>query len=323
MTAFKKTRADWSFLVDRILALMQDWAASVLDIAIFGAELWLSLAMMCFTAGLESLRLMLACCCCFCFAIQSLSAVRLTEEDKNRYQRLRHHIARPFDRDNPRHLEHLTKLAIVVFGEKMAKEERSDSPLDWESIGFQTDDPSKDIRGGGLVSIEHITAFVKKRPRKFWEIRKFVKESSYLFACASIRLTFFLIEYFGFTSSPSDTLGVGLDLDRRRSLKNLALFISRDENNVELDDPLQVNASGLTLIQNEMLELHFKTWVALLDDPSIQPHELLSTSEQFVQAAFASLIETKNYGSLKDFLQDLRSFDADRLPETYLQRYRH
>lgn len=323
MTAFKKTQADVPILMDRIQVLLQEWVMSVIDMAIFAAELWFGLIVMCFTLVLKSLQFMLGCCCCFCLAFRNQAVVRLTEEDKERYMRLREHLIRPFDRTDTQNRQFLTNLAIVVFGEKQAKAETSDSPLDWESIGFQSDDPSKDIRGGGLVSIEHLTAFAKSRPRKFAEIKKFVEKSDYLLACVSIRLTFFLIDYFGFRNSPSETLAAGLDLDKRRSLKNLALFISRDQTNGELSDPLGVNTASLAKIHNEMLELHFKTWMTLLEDPSIGRPELLTMSEQFVKAAFASLIETKLYHSLMDFLKDIRSFDASNLAESYTQRFRH
>jgi hypothetical protein len=69
----------------------------------------------------------------------------------------------------------------------------------WEHLGFQSDTPGTDFRGGGLLSLIALVVFAKQERQLLKEIIEYKKrQENYLFACSVISSVFFLKNYLHF-----------------------------------------------------------------------------------------------------------------------------
>lgn len=69
----------------------------------------------------------------------------------------------------------------------------------WEHLGFQSDTPGTDFRGGGLLSLIALVVFAKQEKQLLKEIIDYKKrQENYLFACSVISSVFYLKNYLHF-----------------------------------------------------------------------------------------------------------------------------
>lgn len=81
-----------------------------------------------------------------------------------------------YDKESPKHRDTLKKLWAAVFNSNSVDEisSISDSEISfalvsekWKEMGWQGDDPSRDLRGGGYLSLECLVTFAEERTELF------------------------------------------------------------------------------------------------------------------------------------------------------------
>eukprot|EP00890_Picochlorum_soloecismus_P005419 jgi/Picsp_1/5879/NSC_03236-R1_elmo domain-containing protein a len=84
---------------------------------------------------------------------------------------------------------------LALENENYPKDRKSEK---WKDLGFQSDDPVRDFRGGGLYSLQCLVYFAQERPDEFfWLMKKsdgVRSQWEYPFAAAGIALTSNLID---------------------------------------------------------------------------------------------------------------------------------
>lgn len=84
---------------------------------------------------------------------------------------------------------------MVLVNEKYPKDRKSEK---WKDLGFQSDDPVRDFRGGGLYSLQCLVYFAQERPDDFFRLLHksdgVRSQWEYPFAAAGIALTSNLID---------------------------------------------------------------------------------------------------------------------------------
>ncbi len=125
-----------------------------------------------------------------------------------------------FELNNLNHLRHLKTLFNEVFGLPASEAEidfiTNESVIlkfkdiqaefkdvikntNWEHLGFQSDTPGTDFRGGGLLSLITLVVFAKQERQMLKDIIEYKKrQENYLFACSVISSVFFLKNYLHF-----------------------------------------------------------------------------------------------------------------------------
>ncbi|EGC30053.1 hypothetical protein DICPUDRAFT_50960, partial [Dictyostelium purpureum] len=95
-----------------------------------------------------------------------------------------------YDSNNPEHEEYLKQLWNLLFpGEEFQKK----SPL-WKQFGFQSDDPSRDFRGMGIMGLLNLTYLVEHHFDWVYNILK--EDRDYPFAVAGINISNLIFEVF-------------------------------------------------------------------------------------------------------------------------------
>ncbi|KAJ8605316.1 hypothetical protein CTAYLR_002350 [Chrysophaeum taylorii] len=111
----------------------------------------------------------------------------------------------PFSHENPEHLELLKKLWRTFHDNVrgIKKPFAAKSP-EWLKIGFQSTDPTSDIRGGGVLAIDNMLAFIVASPdvaigmAESREATADLATAQYMpWATAGVNLTRLLLEMFG------------------------------------------------------------------------------------------------------------------------------
>lgn len=102
----------------------------------------------------------------------------------------------PFQIESEEHHVILKNLwDIAVENEEYPKDRKSEK---WKDLGFQSDDPVRDFRGGGLYSLQCLVYFAQERPEDFFRLLKksdgVRSQWEYPFAAAGIALTSNLID---------------------------------------------------------------------------------------------------------------------------------
>lgn len=117
----------------------------------------------------------------------------LSKKDRKNFHILSRKSEIKFSKKNENHINKLKLLYNLTFGHD------SNNILDdnnWKLLGFQTADPSKDFRGGGIEALNSLLYFVKNY--NITEIIEFSKLNLFLFAILSINGTYFLKKLFHF-----------------------------------------------------------------------------------------------------------------------------
>lgn len=100
------------------------------------------------------------------------------------------------------------------------------SGKEWTRLGFQGQYPETDFRGGGVLSLQLILRFVKRRKELVRQME--TDKASFFFAITAINIAFFMKKYFHL----ADFLVAGKDLAvycNRRALKNLCRMLVDQE----------------------------------------------------------------------------------------------
>jgi hypothetical protein len=247
---------------------------------------------------------------------------QLTETEKGRYYRLRTRAVTPLDRENRIHMQNFEKLENIAFSRIDVFQSVALPPTDWTALGFQTNDPTKDIRGGGLMSLEHLVYFLETKPQKFAQIRPHIKESDYVFACISIRLSCYLAKYFGFHSDTSELLNNDQSVIQQRSLKTLVSIVSSTPEGVKLENPLEVSFDAFACLHNELLAYHFDTWLDNKQNTQLDSLNLLSLIEETTKQAFCAVITKKKISSLKEFVEALARVKPQELGQVETEGFK-
>jgi hypothetical protein len=100
------------------------------------------------------------------------------------------------------------------------------SGKEWMRLGFQGQYPETDFRGGGVLSLQLILRFVKKRKALVQQMES--DKANFFFAITAINIAFFMKKYFHL----ADFLVAGKDIAiycNRRALKNLCRILTDQE----------------------------------------------------------------------------------------------
>eukprot|EP00743_Colponemidia_sp_Colp-15_P005577 GILK01005998.1.p1 GENE.GILK01005998.1~~GILK01005998.1.p1 ORF type:complete len:268 (+),score=35.55 GILK01005998.1:134-937(+) len=101
-----------------------------------------------------------------------------------------------YDKQNPEHEGLLFLLWNLAYPESPL--ETTKDPR-WKELGFQSNDPSTDFRGGGLFSLENMCYFAEHYTEDF---RAMVRtKTDFLFAASAINVTFMLVMFFKISNS--------------------------------------------------------------------------------------------------------------------------
>jgi len=100
----------------------------------------------------------------------------------------------------------------------------------WKTIGFQSEKPQRDFRGGGLMSLYNLLFFSHYHQYSVQNIKTYcTSNDSFLFACVLISTLFWLKHFFHFDRDEL-TLFKGVDAIRS-SRKGLKYFLSFSNKN--------------------------------------------------------------------------------------------
>mmetsp|Transcript_592 Transcript_592/g.1205 ORF Transcript_592/g.1205 Transcript_592/m.1205 type:complete len:300 (+) Transcript_592:48-947(+) len=165
---------------------------------------------------------------------------------------LRCRAMQPFDENDSRHLLRLETLWHCAFpgsSHPLPFERRSEQ---WKELGFQSTDPTSDLRGGGHLALEHLLKFVMS-------LRGAAFDPSFPLAIASINCTAMLTRLFGLhptlvLSFPGGSAAPECSTATLHSL--LALHCQ--------------GTDALQAIHAELLACLMRTWVALGDERPVR-----------------------------------------------------
>lgn len=95
----------------------------------------------------------------------------------------------------------------------------------WKTVGFQSEKPQRDFRGGGLMGLQTLIFFSKYHQYSVENIKTYCSSNdSFLFACVVISTVFWLKRFFHFDG---DELTLLKDIDAiRATRKGLKFFLS-------------------------------------------------------------------------------------------------
>lgn len=145
-------------------------------------------------------RIMFCCCCCRKYRHNSKYFIfNISNDHLSIYHRLKQHATQNYDENNSLHEESLNNLLSLCF------ESTSSSDLntsDWKKIGFQSNNPRTDFRGGGYISLLFIIHFVKYYREDYEETINF---EYFLFALVAIKLMFYFKIIFNFIDEDDES----------------------------------------------------------------------------------------------------------------------
>lgn len=131
------------------------------------------------------------CCCCD-------SAYDLTMKEYNLFEKLKEETIILYDETNKEHEKSLNEL--LEHGKELFKNENINEDEIWKRLGFQSNNPRTDFRGGGIYSVFFINYFIRNFNSEVIEI---LKLKYFSFGVICIRITF-LVRLFLFLSKKSE-----------------------------------------------------------------------------------------------------------------------
>ena len=94
----------------------------------------------------------------------------LTGKQQERFDVLKANLDHePFDEENPRHVELLRRLWVAS---SFPEAEFATTSVRWSRIGFQSDQPARDVRGGGILSLRCLVHFAETYPDEYARLSK-------------------------------------------------------------------------------------------------------------------------------------------------------
>jgi len=110
-----------------------------------------------------------------------------------------------YDAEEPTHERELKRFFAAVRSPAEARSLPSGRDARWKELGFQTDDPRTDFRGGGFLSLQSMTWLAEAYPDQTERVLResASKTSEYLFAAACINIAMMIVLLLGLNSRPS------------------------------------------------------------------------------------------------------------------------
>ena len=262
------------------------------------------------------------CCCCLCICCVR-SFITVSEDEKGRYYKLREHVRTPHEVGEEKYQRTLSILYKNCF-EKNRAEANTDrveiDPKKWTSIGFQSTEPSKDLRGGGLLALQQLSKLLQDRPKDAEEMISLTRRNLFLLACNSIRVTVFLRRLFEFDDLDCmKRLTCSLS-SRTKKLKNLCAFIGQDNSGEKLVQSELANLQAYDKLHQALLLEILKEWKGLLRERPDLTILQMSLAERSVEAKFIKLVELRLYPSLNEFLKVFSAEGVCKLSQSDLNR---
>jgi len=107
----------------------------------------------------------------------------------------------PFNIDNPTHAEKLRHLWYLAFGHDPEGSPELPADPKWKRLGFQSNTPATDFRGGGVFSLDMVIFFFQNNPE---EGKKMLNDTSgqngYPFVPACINVTVLILHHLSLTN---------------------------------------------------------------------------------------------------------------------------
>ena len=321
MTAYRRrNQDDRVMLVDQAILQAKRICRAVYNLAFLGLQYNYWLIQLMFTSCFAGVILMLKCfCCCFLFS-KRFMATEMSEDEKGKFYRLREKTRVPFDSTNREHKESLALLYRYAFSEDAENLPNTMLSENWMDMGFQSNDPSRDFRGGGLTSLHHLLYYAENSHENFIRMVNLSQASLYMLALTSIRLTFFMREYFLFDSGISVLDPLSMDTMLRRRMRNLCIFIARIGRSNEAGLCLEPRMESYARLHKILLDLHFAAWSQSTWNCD---HEKLRSAEHAAKSIFKKVIESKIFLDIYDFEEQCRNFELSWLTQDDLNEKNH
>jgi hypothetical protein len=99
---------------------------------------------------------------------------------------------------------------------------------DWLKLGFQGDHPERDLRGGGVLSLELINDFAARENHSVKDMEK--EGNDFFFAVSSINISFFMKKFFHLQTLTSRADHDHRELCSRLALKNFCRLLLSNRN---------------------------------------------------------------------------------------------
>ena len=152
----------------------------------------------------------------------------LTGEQREKVERLRKRADVPYDGENEEHREKLRELWRLAFpGEPLQALKHAQ----WKNLGYQSEDPTTDFRGAGMLALDQLIYFGKQEPRSFQKLIHKTDgkraEWEYPFAAAGTNVTMAVLEISQFaadSASLGPTAGAAVLTPRERAAASAASF---------------------------------------------------------------------------------------------------
>lgn len=242
-------------------------------------------------------------CCCICCIFFINRVPKLDEDDKGKLYRLKNKCARPFIQNNSTDEDFLRTLFIIAFPGEKLPDNNLESEL-WKSIGFQTNNPRIDFRGGGLMGLKQLIEFIEKFPTEYRRMKIMTMNNKFVFALNSVRTTFFLRRVFELDHFDIAASQAKKDLKQLRRMKNLCIFLQEDQNGNRIL-PDESNESNFNVLHQAILKITFKYWEECLYESPELTILHLSKAELNSRARFLKAIEKRIYSNVQEFLEAL------------------
>lgn len=253
-----------------------------------------------YTIGVQTFFILMHCCCFLCICVLR-SKPRLTEDDKGRYFRLRSKVLRAFNQNSEEDEKMLLQLFASAYpGEDPPK--KLEDPR-WEALGFQTSNPRVDFRGGGLMAIKQLKAYLQLHPQEAKKMKVSTKRKQFVLACNSIRTTYFLRQVFNFDDLEAIVSKERKSMKQLKKLKNLCNFLRIAQDGTASANPDESNEAVYDLMHHALLTQTFAHWQQLLErNPTLNILHL-SKAEFNVKARFLKAVQARVFNSFEDFMK--------------------
>ncbi|XP_026426627.1 ELMO domain-containing protein A-like isoform X2 [Papaver somniferum] len=170
----RKVQFHWTFVFSQLIAQWAQWLANI----VIGSGSLLGRLISFGSNGQNK---------------NTMASLSPLQEERLKYLKQRLEI--PFDGACAEHQDALKQLWRLAYPGRELPPLKSEL---WKEMGWQGSDPSKDFRGGGYISLEHLIFFAKKYPESFQNLLHKKEgrraEWEYPFAVAGINISFMLAQ---------------------------------------------------------------------------------------------------------------------------------
>lgn len=136
---------------------------------------------------------------------------KLTQQEQTAFDKLESICFEPF---NPQNKDHEKQLNSLIDPRRK---------IDYEDLGFISENPRNDFRAGGIYSLKFMNHFLSYYPHEFMDIK--LNKLNIPFATICIQITFLFKQYFGFVYREI----AGLEISKKE-IKKFCQLLLDDEN---------------------------------------------------------------------------------------------